>query len=113
VLTHWKEREPIYAKRAARIVGELGFVPAYAGGVADVAPARAPEGPRRRITEPVQPDQVSQAEFDALVRDLHDEPPAATAAPVAAAAPAREAGPPKPKRDKPKKPRNRRHGRAR
>ncbi|HTA15275.1 MAG TPA: protein translocase subunit SecD, partial [Solirubrobacteraceae bacterium] len=30
VLTHWKEREGVYRNRRARIVRELGYVPAYA-----------------------------------------------------------------------------------
>ncbi len=48
VLTHWKEREPQYRARRARIEDEFGFVPAYAGTGADVEPtpeARAPRGP--------------------------------------------------------------------
>jgi SecD/SecF fusion protein len=32
VLTHWKERDPVYRARATRIRAELGAVPAYAGG---------------------------------------------------------------------------------
>ncbi len=32
VLTHWKEREAQYRHRRERIEGELGYVPAYAGG---------------------------------------------------------------------------------
>ena len=32
VLTHWKEREPVYQARETRIRAELGGVPAYAGG---------------------------------------------------------------------------------
>ena len=32
VLTHWKEREPVYQARETRIRAEFGAVPAYAGG---------------------------------------------------------------------------------
>jgi SecD/SecF fusion protein len=84
VLTHWKEREPVYARRRERIVRELGEVPAYAtpvaGAPADVAPeVRAKR--TRRLTQPDEPDRsVSQDEFDDMVRDLHaDAPPAKTA----------------------------------
>ena len=65
VLTHWKEREPVYAARERRIKERLGYVPAYAtveqGGPVDVAPA-APRGGRRGgITTPQDPAQgVSQ-----------------------------------------------------
>ena len=51
VLTHWKQREPVYAARERRIKERLGYVPAYAtadqGGPVDVAPRRA-RPPRRR-----------------------------------------------------------------
>ena len=50
VLTHWKEREPVYRTRERRIREELGYVPAYAvpigGAPVDVAPAE-PRGGRR------------------------------------------------------------------
>src|SRR3954463_1144979 len=50
VLTHGKEREPVYAKRRRRIESELGFVPAYAtavgGGAGDGAPQGEAEGSR-------------------------------------------------------------------
>ena len=39
VLTHWKEREPVYRARRHRIEAENGFVPAYAETGADVEPA--------------------------------------------------------------------------
>jgi SecD/SecF fusion protein len=69
VLTHWKEREPLYEKRAERIFGELGHVPAYATAVGgqpvEVVPV---EKARRRL--PDQPEEVSAAEFQELVRDL-------------------------------------------
>ncbi|HEX7298184.1 MAG TPA: protein translocase subunit SecD [Solirubrobacteraceae bacterium] len=122
VLTHWKEREPVYMRRRRRIAEENGgLVPAYAvasaGAPVDVAPAEKVRRPRR-ITEPDDPQRgVSQAEFDDMVRDLHvDAPPTATAE----RDPAADLDPEdlvlkddKVKRDKPKRPRNRRHGRSR
>ncbi len=76
VLTHWKEREPVYRQRAARIKATLGFVPAYAtaadGRTVDVEP----ESRRRRIgslTAPQDPTQVSREEFDEMVRDISHE----------------------------------------
>src|SRR5215211_2817713 len=75
VLTHWKEREPVYAAREHRIRERLGFVPAYAtveqGGPVDVAPA-APRGGRRGgVATPQDPSQgVSRAEFDDMVSNL-------------------------------------------
>jgi SecD/SecF fusion protein len=80
VLTHWKEREPVYRRRRARIAAEHdGIVPAYAtaGAAArevDVA-ARSARS-RRRLTEPPRPDgALPTSEFRELVRDLHAEPP--------------------------------------
>jgi SecD/SecF fusion protein len=134
VLTHWKEREAVYERRRTRIASSHGgLVPAYAvataGAPADVAP---PEAPRRarRITEPEDPQrQVSREEFDGMVRDLHAEPKGsrtATAEPEQAEPPA--APEPDPTADlapedlvlkddkktpKPRRPRNRRHGRSR
>ncbi len=70
VLTHWKEREPVYRSRRHRIETELGGVPAYAAAGADIEPAR--ERARRsagRITEP-EPETVSAAEFEQMKRDL-------------------------------------------
>ena len=44
VLTHWKEREPVYRTRHRRIREEFGYVPAYAvattGAPVDVEPER-------------------------------------------------------------------------
>jgi SecD/SecF fusion protein len=72
VLTHWKEREPQYRARRRRLESELGHVPAYAPTAADVEPTvrRRRTG---RLTEP-EPDTVSAAEFDAMKRDIQDEP---------------------------------------
>jgi SecD/SecF fusion protein len=124
VLTHWKEREPVYMRRRHRIAEDNGgVVPAYAvavgGAPVDVAPVETPR-PGRRITEPEDPQRgVSPTEFDEMVQDLHvDTPPQRTA--TAERDPAADLDPEdlvfkedKPKRDKPKRPRNRRHGRSR
>jgi SecD/SecF fusion protein len=141
VLTHWKEREPVYRTRDRRIRSELGYVPAYAvplgGAPVDVAPAESRTG-RRSITAPADPNEVSRAEFDAMVRDLgieEERQPASTGARSSRPAGGRRAranggtGPagrpvtPKPReggdgdgdgeQPKPKKPRNRKHGRPR
>jgi SecD/SecF fusion protein len=76
VLMHWKEREPGYRARRARIVRELGVVPAYAttatGAPEDVEPAQK----RRRtrsgsLASPEAPgEQISRDEFRELVADL-------------------------------------------
>jgi SecD/SecF fusion protein len=76
VLTHWKEREGSYRGRRARIVRELGAVPAYAtalgGQPADVEPVQDRKRTRRgSITAPEEPgEQISRDEFQELVRDL-------------------------------------------
>jgi SecD/SecF fusion protein len=76
VLTHWKEREGSYRSRRARIVRELGHVPAYATTVAgepeDVEPAQKRKRTRRgSIIAPEEPgEQISREEFQELVRDL-------------------------------------------
>jgi SecD/SecF fusion protein len=128
VLTHWKEREPVYERRRTRITEQLGAVPAYAvataGAPVDVGPAEGRRS-RGRLTEPETPDRsVSQREFDEMVRDLHvDGTPTSTATaerepepepdPTADAVPEDLVMKDKPKRDKPKRPRNKRHGRSR
>ncbi len=76
VLTEWKEREGSYRSRRARIVRELGAVPAYAtalgGEPVDVEPAQDRKRTRRgSITAPQEPgEQISRDEFQELVRDL-------------------------------------------
>ncbi|HEY1833007.1 MAG TPA: protein translocase subunit SecD, partial [Solirubrobacteraceae bacterium] len=59
VLTHWKEREPAYRARRARLERETGgHVPAYAtAGTAarEVIPADSRRRPPRRLTEPGRP----------------------------------------------------------
>ncbi|HEY3960619.1 MAG TPA: protein translocase subunit SecD [Solirubrobacteraceae bacterium] len=122
VLTHWKEREGAYRNRRARIVGELGQVPAYATTVAGAPADVEPEQKRRRtrrgsIIAPEEPGaQISREEFQELVRDLDVE----NAEPVAQRSSAADLTPedlvlkdaPK-RREKSKRPRNRRHGRSR
>ncbi len=79
VLTHWKEREPAYRSRRARIVGELGRVPAYAttasGAPEDVEPAQKRKRNRRGgLVAPEEAgEQLSREEFQELVRDLDVE----------------------------------------
>jgi SecD/SecF fusion protein len=124
VLTHWKEREPVYRKRSTAIRKELGYVPAYAtaigGKPVDVGPKERPA--RDRLTAAQEPGAISQTEFQELVRDIHEpEPePAATRSRQGDGdgERARDLDPdevvmPKDqdKRDKPRRPRNRRHGR--
>jgi SecD/SecF fusion protein len=140
VLTHWKEREGAYRNRRARIVRELGQVPAYAttagGAPEDVEPTRQRRRTRRgSIIAPEEPGaQISRDEFQELVRDLDvDGQPkrrragvaqgGSTAAPTTEEAqrdPGADLAPedlvlkdePK-RREKSKRPRNRRHGRSR
>jgi SecD/SecF fusion protein len=128
VLTHWKEREPVYERRSARIRREFGgLVPAYAGSTADVAPSEPKARPS--IFTPEDPSKgVSRTEFDSMVQDLHADAPrrgTATREPEPEPEPEPEQDPtadltpedlvikdPK-RRDKPKRPRNSRHGRPR
>ncbi|MEA2354231.1 MAG: SecD/SecF fusion protein [Solirubrobacteraceae bacterium] len=80
VLTHWKEREPVYARRRARIAAENGgIVPPYAlsgSAAVEVDPnAGRKAGRSGRLTTPDLPEQgISKTEFDALVADLGVEP---------------------------------------
>ena len=48
VLTAWKEREPAYRARRARLEEAMGYVPAFPeeNVVAKVGPTRSPSGPR-------------------------------------------------------------------
>jgi SecD/SecF fusion protein len=70
VLMHWKEREPVYRARRHRLIGELGYVPAYADVGADVEPPKPKRAGRAgRLTEP-DPEKVSAAEFEQMKRDL-------------------------------------------
>jgi SecD/SecF fusion protein len=78
VLTHWKEREPLYRRRHARIAAENnGIVPAYAtsGSAAREIDTEARRRSAARLTSPVRADgTVSGSEFRELVRDLKPEP---------------------------------------
>ncbi len=126
VLTHWKEREHIYRNRRARIERELGTVPAYAtsmgGAPADVEPAvPARSGRGSRATTLQEPgEQISKREFDELVADLDVEEtapqrdPAADLEPEEVVMPAQRGAPGqgRPRRDKQRRTRNRRHGRS-
>ena len=75
VLTHWKEREAVYEKRAARINDELGYVPAYAtaigGAPVDVAPAEKRARRRRGLSD--EPEELTASEFQELVRELPED----------------------------------------
>jgi SecD/SecF fusion protein len=94
VLTHWKEREAVYRNRRQRIIREYGAVPAYATGSALGDDAAAAGQRRRRRSGILTPDapgeQISKAEFDALVRDLdieQDQPLSGRARPPGRSAP--------------------------
>ncbi|HEV7808248.1 MAG TPA: protein translocase subunit SecD [Solirubrobacteraceae bacterium] len=99
VLTAWKEREPVYARRRVAIAAENGgVVPAFAtaGAAVDVAPKQRV---RRsdRLTAPEDPERgVSREEFEELVRDLHVDPP-----PRGRTTVAEPKAPPKPAKPKP------------
>ena len=79
VLTHWKEREGIYRNRRARIVRDIGHVPAYASalgdGPIDVEPASKPKRGRRGAAPGADEpgEQLSKEEFDELVREIGPE----------------------------------------
>jgi SecD/SecF fusion protein len=142
LLVHWKEREPVYMTRYRRIRDAMGFVPPYAvatqGGPIDVEPERK-RAAASRVTAPQDPTQVSREEFDDLVANLGIEDDRSERAKAASGsgrpaggrrARARASGDDGPggtrpagdggtgsggegAGDKPKKPRNRRHGRPR
>jgi SecD/SecF fusion protein len=142
LLVHWKEREPVYTTRYRRIRESLGYVPAYAvataGGPVDVEPTTK-RGAAASVTAPQDPTQVSREDFDDMVRNLgiEDEERASRERAKAASASGRPAGGRRARArasgdapggarpagegggdagdgtDKPKKPRNRRHGRPR
>ncbi len=105
VLTVWKEREPVYRRRHARIAAENGgVVPAYAtaSAAAEAEPVQSARR-RQRLTAPDSPDpQVSREEFDEMVRDLHADPaPRRTAVAEPEAKPAPPAAPARPRRPEP------------
>ena len=125
VLTHWKEREPVLRAPSSPPRAGVRDRPALRGRAQRRADRRRAEGvskrPARRITTPEDPQAgVSREEFDEMVRDLHAEPePRATATREPEVDPNADASPEdlvmkdKPQRDKQRKPRNKRHGRAR
>ncbi|HEY2397431.1 MAG TPA: protein translocase subunit SecD [Solirubrobacteraceae bacterium] len=127
VLTHWKEREPAYRHRRERIAGELGYVPAYATTATGAPEDVEPEQKRRRsrrgsIIAPEEPGtQISREEFQDLVRDLDVDGERTGVAQRAGSErdPAADLSPedlvlkePK-RREKNRRPRNKRHGRSR
>jgi SecD/SecF fusion protein len=141
VLTHWKEREGSYRNRRARILREVGSVPAYAttvaGEPADVEPSQKRKRSRRgSLIAPEEPgEQLSRDEFQELVRDLDVEGKPSSVGVAQQAPPEEPEEQPlgEPPRDptadltpedlvlkdqpkppqKRKRPRNRRHGRSR
>ena len=120
VLTHWKEREEVYRRRRERIAAENdGVVPAYATAAHGVTVEVSERKPRTRLTAPDDPERgVSAREFEELVRDIQHVAPAA-APPEPERDPTADATPEDlvlkdtPKRQKQRKPRNRKHGRNR
>ena len=85
VLTHWKEREPVYRARIARILAEHGARARLRGGDRRRAGRRraAQAPPRARVRR--RPDEgVSQEEFDEMVANLGVEAKPAVAPPRAA-----------------------------
>ena len=80
VLTHWKEREGVYRNRRARIMRDVGYVPAYATAIGegpiDVEPAAKRRRGRRGgagVLSDEPGEQLSKEEFDELVRDIGPE----------------------------------------
>ena len=75
VLTHWKEREPVYRNRRARLLRDFGKVPAYATAAPGGAPIDVePVAKRRsRANALLGEEQISKEEFDEMVRDLDIE----------------------------------------
>ncbi len=109
VLTAWKEREPVYEARRERIEAEHGgVVPPYAlatvgGEPVEVEPEAKPARPRRRLTTPEEPGELSREEFEALRRDLDVDDDAAVSPPplrrgrAAAVVPPPTSAPPTPR----------------
>jgi len=75
VLTHWKEREPVYRHRRHRIETEYGLVAPYASAGADVEPGRGRSVARRRgrLGDASPQEGVSAAEFEQMKRDIAEE----------------------------------------
>jgi len=78
VLMHWKEGEGVWRSRRARIAAANGgVVPPYAtaaGGAETEVEIKETKKERGRLTAPEDPERaVSGAEFEEMVRDLHDD----------------------------------------
>jgi SecD/SecF fusion protein len=71
VLTHWKEREPLYRNRRRRLEAE-GPVPPYAPTGSDVAPRERARQRAARLSD-AGADNVSAAEFEQMKRDIAEE----------------------------------------
>jgi SecD/SecF fusion protein len=71
VLTHWKEREPLYRNRRRRLETE-GPVPPYAPTGSDVAPRERARQRAARLSD-ASVDNVSAAEFEQMKRDIAEE----------------------------------------
>jgi SecD/SecF fusion protein len=71
VLTHWKEREPLYRNRRRRLEAE-GPVPAYAPTGSDVAPRERARQRAARLSD-AGAENVSAAEFEQMKRDIAEE----------------------------------------
>jgi SecD/SecF fusion protein len=119
VLAQWKEREPAYAQRRARIEAEHdGVLPPYAvasdGSAIEVAPP--PRKQRRSIlSSDVAGDTVGAGEFAEMVRGIQDDvrPKPAKRDASADLDPEDLVLKDTPKKPKQRKPRNTRHGRPR
>jgi SecD/SecF fusion protein len=86
VLTHWKEREPVYRRRHARIAAANGgVVPAYATSGDEARETPTESAARRRSERLTKPDlpgaPVSRSEWSQLVADIQPELPVGTAEP--------------------------------
>ena len=69
-----QEREGVYRNRRARIVRDLGSVPAYATPVGGAPVEVEPPSKRARRRAAEDPgEQLSKEEFDELVRDIEPE----------------------------------------
>ena len=87
VLMYWKEGEPVWRARRARVAkANGGVVPAYAtaaGGAATEVEPEPTRRPRRRLTEPEDPERtVSKEEFDEMVREVESDEGSSTAVAV-------------------------------
>jgi SecD/SecF fusion protein len=128
VLTHWKEREPAYRARRARLIEEMGHLPTFPeenvvaklGTDGEPVPAAAP--PRApvpsRADEPARAEEPAPAETAEAAGDgaeAAQERPQAEAEPLAARSPAEPTRPPRAERQRRRRQqrRRRKHGRHR